>query len=98
MAEVARAGGLGVSRFHERFRRRTGRTPAAIMNEIRLDRAEALLERTGLPISEIASPVGHSEESALTRSLRNRRGTTPAFIRRSRQRSGGQRPWSGESS
>ena len=82
MAEVARASGLGVSRFHELFRRETGRTPAETLAEIRLDSAEALLGQTSLPIAEIALMVGYSEQSALTRSLRRRRGTTPRAFRR----------------
>jgi AraC-like DNA-binding protein len=82
MAEVARAAGLGVSRLHEVFRRETGRTPAEMLAEIRLDCAEELLTRTRLPIAEIALRVGYSEQSALTRSLRRRRGTTPHAFRR----------------
>jgi AraC-like DNA-binding protein len=82
MAEVASAAGLRVSRFHEVFRRETGRTPAEMLAEIRLDSAEDLLTRTRLPIAEIALQVGYSEQSALTRSLRRRRGTTPRAVRR----------------
>jgi len=82
MAEVAGAAGLGVSRFHDVYRRETGRTPAEMLADIRLDCAEDLLERTRLPIAEIALLVGFSEQSALTRSLRRRRGTTPRALRR----------------
>ena len=81
MAEVASAAGLGVSRLHETFRRETGRTPAEMLADIRLDHAEDLLARTCLPIAEIALLVGYSEQSALTRSLRRRRGTTPHALR-----------------
>ena len=86
MAEVARASGLGVSRFHELFRRETGRTPAEMLAEIRLDCAETLLGQTSLSIAEIALMVGYSEQSALTRSLRRRRGTTPRAFRRALER------------
>ena len=88
MAEVARASGLGVSRFHELFRRETGRTPAEMLAEIRLDCAETLLGQTSLSIAEIALMVGYSEQSALTRSLRRRRGTTPRAFRRALERDG----------
>jgi AraC-like DNA-binding protein len=54
--ELAKAVGLGASRFHELFRRETGRTPAEML-------------------------AGYSEQSALTRSLRKRRGTTPHVLR-----------------
>jgi len=80
-AELARAVGLGASRFHELFRCETGRTPAEMLAHIRLDHAEELLRRTALPIAEIAVLAGYSEQSALTRSLRKRRGTTPHVFR-----------------
>lgn len=90
MAEVARACGVGASRFHELFRRETGRTPGQMLAEVRLDHAEALLRSTRLPIAEIALMVGFSEQSALTRSLRRQRGTTPAAVRRAARQSSSQ--------
>ena len=82
VADLARAAGMGVSSFHERFRRETGSTPADCLAHTRLDRASVLLRDTGLPIAEIALSVGFSDQSALTRSFRRRRGTTPAALRR----------------
>lgn len=79
--ELAKAVGLGVSRLHELFSRETGCTPAEMLAHIRLDHAEELLRRTTLPIAEIALLAGYSEQSALTRSLRKRRGTTPHVFR-----------------
>jgi AraC-like DNA-binding protein len=81
VAELARAAGMGVSRFHEQFRRETGHTPAERLAAIRLDRAEDLLRETRFSIAEIALAVGFSDQSALTRSFRRRRGTTPAAFR-----------------
>ncbi|WP_395457516.1 helix-turn-helix domain-containing protein (plasmid) [Azospirillum melinis] len=84
VAELAAAAGLAPSRFHERFRARTGSTPARLLADLRLDRAEALLRDGRLPLAEVALAVGFSDQSALTRSLRRRRGTTPGAVRRSR--------------
>ncbi|CAO3439754.1 helix-turn-helix domain-containing protein [Azospirillum endophyticum] len=84
VAELAEAAGLAPSRFHERFRARTGRTPASLLADLRLDRAEALLREGCLPLAEVALAVGFSDQSALTRSLRRRRGTTPGLVRRGR--------------
>jgi AraC-like DNA-binding protein len=81
VAELARSAGMGVSRFHEQFQRETGHTPAKRLAATRLDRAEDLLRDTRLPIAEIALAVGFSDQSALTRSFRRRRGTTPAAFR-----------------
>jgi transcriptional regulator GlxA family with amidase domain len=83
VAELAEAAGLAPSRFHERFRARTGSTPARLLADLRLDRAEALLRDGQLPLAEVALAVGFSDQSALTRSLRRRRGTTPGAVRRS---------------
>lgn len=83
VAELARSAGMSMSRFHERFRRDTGQTPAEWLAAIRLDRAADLLRQTGMAIAEIALCVGFSDQSALTRSFRRRRGTTPAALRRS---------------
>ncbi|BAI76106.1 AraC-like transcription regulator (plasmid) [Azospirillum sp. B510] len=82
VAELAEAAGLAPSRFHERFRVRTGSTPARLLAELRLDRAEALLRDGRLPLAEVALAVGFSDQTALTRSLRRRRGTTPGALRK----------------
>lgn len=82
VAEIARAAGMGLSRFHEQFRSETGLTPAEQLATTRLDRAEDLLRETRLSIAEIALAVGFSDQSALTRGFRRRRGVTPAALRR----------------
>lgn len=81
VSELAAAVGLAPSRFHELFRIRTGTTPARRLADLRLDRAEALLRAGILPLAEVALAVGFSDQSALTRSLRRQRGTTPGAIR-----------------
>lgn len=81
VATLARAAGMAVSRFHQEFRSETGVTPADKIAATRLDRAEDLLRETRLSIAEIAFAVGFSDQTALTRSFRRRRGTTPAALR-----------------
>jgi len=82
VAGLARSAGMGLSRFHEKFRHETGDTPAEKLAATRLDRAEELLRETDLPIAEIAVAVGFSDQSALTRSFSRRRCRTPAAFRR----------------
>lgn len=80
--DLARASGLSVSAFHARFKAETGTTPMVAAIEARLAKAERLLKTTALSIAEIAHETGFSDQSALTRSLRRRRGTTPGRLRR----------------
>jgi AraC-like DNA-binding protein len=81
IAELAGAAGMGRSRFHEAFRQRTGRTPGAFLIDLRLERAAALISGSDQRLVEIALAVGFSEESALCRAFRRRRGVTPASLR-----------------
>jgi AraC-like DNA-binding protein len=50
--------------------------------EVRLDEAMARLRGGGDSISAIAVETGHADQSVLTRSMKRRRGVTPAAYRR----------------
>jgi AraC-like DNA-binding protein len=80
--EMARAAGLSVSAFLARFKAETGATPMAAAIDARLAKAERLLKTTATSIAEIAHETGFSDQSALTRSFRRRRGTTPGRLRK----------------
>jgi AraC-like DNA-binding protein len=82
VAELAAAVGASESTLHARFRAATGHSPGDYLMDVRLDRAELLLKQSDLSIAEIALAVGLSDQSALTRSFRRRRGTTPGRLRR----------------
>jgi AraC-like DNA-binding protein len=74
--------GVSASVLHERFRLATGRTPIDYLQSVRLDEAERLLRTSRLSVAEIAQRVGFSDQTALTRALRRRRGITPGRVRR----------------
>ncbi|MGD7350280.1 helix-turn-helix domain-containing protein, partial [Ralstonia pseudosolanacearum] len=61
-----------------------GRRPADRRPQVhgRLGHALRLLERTALPIAEIAARTGYYDQSALTRHLKAAHGITPAAVRR----------------
>lgn len=82
VAVLATAVGVSASVLHERFRGATGRTPIDYLQSVRLDEAERLLRASRLSIAEIAQRVGFSDQTALTRALRRRRGVTPGSLRR----------------
>lgn len=81
VADLAAAVGLSASTLHERFRAAMECGPGEYAMNVRLDHAERLLRASDLSIAEIAAATGFSDQSALTRSLRRRRGTTPARFR-----------------
>lgn len=83
VAAVAAEVDLGPSQLHALFRRELRATPAAIIAEAQLRSAERLLLDTAQPIAEIALACGYADQSSLTRSMRRRRGVTPAALRRS---------------
>jgi AraC-like DNA-binding protein len=82
VAVLAAEIGVSASVLHERFRQATGRTPIDYLQSVRLDEAERLLRASRLSIAEIAVRVGFSDQTALTRALRRRRGVTPGAMRR----------------
>ena len=88
VADLAGVAGLSPARLHGHFRRALGCTPGEYLAHRRLDAAEALLRDGTLPIAEIALAAGYSDQSALTRSLKRRRGITPAALRRAAAREG----------
>jgi len=81
VAELAAAAGLSASAFNQHFRAAMGRAPCDYRIEVRIDRATRLLRAGELSIAEIAVATGFSDQSALTRAMRRRLGTTPARLR-----------------
>lgn len=79
---MARSAGLSVSRLHALFRSELDTTPHAWLLELRIARAREWLARTARPIAELALRAGFSDQSALTRAMRNATGMTPAAYRR----------------
>jgi AraC-like DNA-binding protein len=82
---MARGAGLSVSRLHALFRTELDTSPHAWLRDIRLSRARAWLAETARPIADIALAAGFSDQSALTRALRDATGMTPGAYRRARR-------------
>lgn len=70
------------SRLHALFLEEFGLSPHRWLAELRLDKVCALLRQSTLPIAEIALRAGFSDQTALTRAMRNAMGETPAAYRR----------------
>ena len=82
LASMARHLDIGTTRLSLGFRAATGKSLHQYVIERRVQRAREALERTTLPLSEIAFAVGFSSQSHMTASFRARLGITPGRYRK----------------
>ncbi|MFE0674796.1 GlxA family transcriptional regulator [Streptomyces sp. NPDC058867] len=82
VVELARRAVMSKRSFARRFTAATGTTPHAWLRELRLSRAEELLETTDLPVEEVARRVGYGSASVLREQFVRRRGVPPRSYRR----------------
>ncbi|MBO0719928.1 MAG: helix-turn-helix transcriptional regulator [Blastocatellia bacterium] len=73
--------GMGTHRFTREFKNATGRTPYQFIMELRIEKARALLEKTNLPLAEIALELGFASQSHFTAVFRQHVNTTPRTYR-----------------
>ncbi|TDY34934.1 AraC family transcriptional regulator [Janthinobacterium sp. 75] len=81
-ASMARFANLSVSRLHALFREEMGASPHAWLLQQRMARACELLAASDASLAGIALAAGFSEQSALTRAMRDSMDVTPAAYRR----------------
>lgn len=87
LAELARHLGLSSTRTAHAVREATGRSFVALRDELRLERAEALLARTYHKIARVAAECGFSSPQYFHRFFRRHKRMTPlAYRRRQRTR------------
>jgi transcriptional regulator GlxA family with amidase domain len=67
--------------FARAFRRETGTTPAAFVEQLRVEAARRLLETTDFTVGSIARRLGIRHAETLHRAFRHRVGTTPELYR-----------------
>ena len=82
VAVLARQAGVSTRTFARRFREETGTTPAQWLLDQRVLAARQLLERTGLPVEQVAVRSGFSTAAALREHFARRVATTPTAYRR----------------
>jgi AraC family transcriptional regulator len=84
---------INVSRFHfaRLFRRSTGITAIAYVEQCRVRRAQALIEETDLALAEVALLTGFADQSHFTRRFQRHVGYTPAVYAREHGRRRSQR-------
>lgn len=65
-----------------RFREATGESPEGALQQLRVERAQGLLESTALPFEQITASCGYTDASAFRRVFKRRAGVTPQDYRR----------------
>jgi transcriptional regulator GlxA family with amidase domain len=78
---LAERAGMSERTFSRVFRQQTGTTPAAFVEQARVDRAKALLEASDWTLERIAERSGFGSIAALHRAFRRRVGSTPGEYR-----------------
>jgi transcriptional regulator of acetoin/glycerol metabolism/AraC-like DNA-binding protein len=81
LAELAAIAGLSVFHFARAFKQSAGVTPHHYLVHRRIERAQEMLARSELPLSEIALATGFSDQSHLARHFRQMLGMTPGQFR-----------------
>jgi len=82
LSELAQACELSISQFGRAFKRSTGTSPHQWQLARRIEKAQVLLTRSTLAISEVAFICGFSSQSHLNRAFRENTGTSPNQWRR----------------
>ena len=75
--ELARELGVGYSWLRQTFRQHTGLAPARYHAQVRLHKAQELLEGTDLSVKEIALELGYDTQSYFSRAFRKETGRWP---------------------
>ena len=88
VADLAERAGLSASRFSQVFRDRFGRPPHQFLLHLRIQRAQDLLQHTGLTMSEISVQCGFSDVHHFAKTFRRISGQTPGSYRSANQQSG----------
>ncbi|MEO1084309.1 MAG: Ada metal-binding domain-containing protein [Acidobacteriota bacterium] len=84
VADLADAGGVGLSKLHGLVQRHLQTTPAELMHRHRIHKARELLRAGGLGATDVAFAVGYSSVSAFYRRFKLETGTTPGAFARGR--------------
>lgn len=88
VTQAARMLKMSNTYFMRFFRKATGLTFSAYLNQIRISRACQLLMESDLSLAQIAAETGFCDQSHLCRHIRRRLGKSPGQVRAERQRAG----------
>jgi transcriptional regulator of acetoin/glycerol metabolism/AraC-like DNA-binding protein len=81
LADLAAVAGLSVYHFAREFKRTVGVAPHSYVTRRRVEKAQEMLARTDLSLSDVALASGFFDQSHLSRHFREFAGVTPAEYR-----------------
>jgi len=82
VAGLSAQAGMSERTFLRKFKAATGDTPVAYIQNLRIEKARGLLERTRIAVSEISWKVGYRDPSAFSRIFNTRTGLTAGAYRK----------------
>jgi AraC family transcriptional regulator, arabinose operon regulatory protein len=80
--DLATIATLSPSRFAHLFQAETGTSPLRYLQDLRMERARCLLERTTVPVRDVMHQVGCRDLSHFSRQFSKRFGLAPRAYRR----------------
>ncbi len=81
MPQLAAQFGMSTRTFNRRFKQALGRTPVSYLQELRLQHARDLLQKTNLSLQEISNLSGYQDTAYFTRQFRAHFQATPGQYR-----------------
>ena len=81
VGELAAHVGMSPRSFTRRYTEQTGRTPAKVVEQFRLEAARRALEDTGQSLKEVAAQCGFADEERMRRAFRRCLGINPIDYR-----------------
>jgi AraC-like DNA-binding protein len=78
---LARAVGMSRSSFAREFKELTGEPPLAYLTGQRIDKAAHLLQRSALPLAQIAERIGYDSEYSFSKAFKRTKGISPGKYR-----------------
>ena len=84
--ELAERCAMSVYHFCRVFKAVTGDTTISYINQLRINKASALLSTSTLPVAEIAAVAGFSDVCYFSRCFKKQKGISPAVFQRNAQK------------
>jgi len=82
VSEIGAQSGLAPRSFNRRFKQATGMTPLSYIQQLRVERAKALLESSDLAVDAISWKTGYEDVAFFNRLFKRITGLTPGAYRR----------------